>query len=177
MWDEGGADLLQYSTILIGDTVATGTTLCGTIKAILQRFAAAGKTYPNIFIWTIAGSISVVNHPMLLEIDQELQGQGRELRLYFANARFNLADNGTDLQFIGAQFDGKAGEEIKAKLGAFLPQMRCAVWDWGDRFRNSGEHLEEIQAYYTQEQAPAWLLDGIIHRRAEPCGTADNSTT
>jgi hypothetical protein len=32
--------------------------------------------------------------------------------------------------------------------GSFSAQMKCAVWDWGDRFREIPHHLEEIKEYY-----------------------------
>ena len=161
---------------MIGDTVATGTTLCGTIKIILERIAATGKPYPDIYVWAIAGSISVAEHPMLLEIDALLKANGKKLHLYFANARFNLNENGTDLQFFDADYNERAEKEIKAKLGAFLPKMRCAVWDWGDRFREIRSHLEEIKEFYEQEKAPKWLLDGINSRLKER-GHSDLSGT
>ena len=161
---------------MIGDTVATGTTLCGTTKIILERIAATGKPYPDIYVWAIAGSISVAEHPMLLEIDALLKANGKTLSLYFANARFNLNENGTDLQFFDADYNERAEKEIKAKLGAFLPKMRCAVWDWGDRFREISSHLEEIKEFYEQEKAPKWLLDGINSRLKER-GHSDLSGT
>lgn len=167
VWDEGGEDLSNYSALLIGDTVATGTTLCGTIKVVLERIAAAGRPLPDVYVWTIAGASSVVGHPTLQEIDETLRGHGRELSFYFANARFNLAPNGTDLRLVDAEYDKRAEHEITAKVGAFLPKMRCAVWDWGDRFREVRNHLEEIAEYYAAEGAPEWLLEGIQTRRLE----------
>jgi hypothetical protein len=39
----------------------------------------------------------------------------------------------------------KAQAAYEAKCGPFLGKMKCAVWDWGDRFRERDHHLEEIK--------------------------------
>lgn len=166
VWDKGGADLGDFQNILIGDTIATGTTLCGTIASILDEIAAANKPLPNLHIWTIAGSIDVVEHPQLLEVAERLHKAGKKMYLYFANARFNLNKNGTDLQFFDADYNPEAKAEITSILGDFSSKMKCAVWDWGDRFRENEipNHLHEIQEYYTGAGAPDWLLEGIKQR-------------
>ena len=168
VWDAGGVSAADCSALLIGDTVATGTTLMGTIKHLLDERRAQNKPLPDIHIFTIAGSSAVCNVPGIKAIDELLAGQGKALHLYFANAQFNLADNGTDLGFEGAVYDALAEREIHARLGAFAPCMRCCIWDWGDRFREVDAHLAEIDHFYGSEcnGAPEWLLRGIRERRA-----------
>jgi hypothetical protein len=175
VWDGAGEDLSKYSAILIGDTVATGTTLCGTTKIILERIAATGKPYPDIYVWAIAGSTSAAEHPMLLEIDALLKANGKKLHLHFANARSSLNENGTDLQFFDADYNERAEKEIKAKPGAFLPpKMRCAVWDWGDRFREIRSHLEgssRSSVSRRKHRSGCWL-DGRAGTNSRLCGGA-----
>ena len=37
---------------------------------------------------------------------------------------------------------------------AFLPQLKCAVWDWGDRFMGAKHHLEEVGEYFGKIEGP-----------------------
>eukprot|EP00937_MAST-01D_sp_MAST-1D-sp2_P005192 g5192.t1 len=165
VWDAGGADVNDCSALLIGDTIATGTTLVGVLEHLLEQRRERGLKLPDIYIFAIAGSSLVSSAPGIGRIDAALRAQGRCLHLYFANAQFNLASNGTDLGFEGALYEARAEREIRAKLGGFAPHMRCCVWDWGDRFRMIADHLEEIQHYYAaQPGCPDWLLDGIAAR-------------
>lgn len=171
IWDEGGTPLIGFDTILIGDTVATGTTLAYTIRAMLVKIREAGAPPPNVMVFTIVGSISVKEHPVLQEIHTLLAENGKHLHLFYANARFKLDDaNGTDLSFTGAEFDERAESEVATKLGEYRACMKCAVWDWGDRFREPQNHLEEIHEYYssTDPKAPQWLMDGISSRMRKP---------
>ena len=73
----------------------------------------------------------------------------------------------TDLAFVDAQYESQSEVEIRAKLGEFLPHMKCCVWDWGDRFREVDNHLAEIKEYYESVSAPAWLLEGIAQRQSQ----------
>ena len=116
-------------------------------------------------MFAIAGSSLVRDHPDILRLGAMLQRQGAQLHLYFANAQFRLAGNGTDLGFEGAEFEAKAEAEVRARLGSFLPEMKCAVWDWGDRFQHPEAHLEEIALYYKSVDAPQWILSGIQSRQ------------
>lgn len=48
-------------------------------------------------------------------------------------------------------------------MGAeYLKELKCAVWDWGDRFRNPQKHLEEVVKHFLpQESCPAVIREGI----------------
>jgi hypothetical protein len=62
----------------------------------------------------------------------------------------------------------EASAEVKAKCGAFASQMRCAVWDWGDRFREIDHHLAEINEYFSSmDDTPGWLMEGIEQAQVE----------
>ena len=165
VWDKGGADITTCSCVLIGDTIATGTTLMGTIRQLLAERTELGLPFPDFHIFCIAGSSAVCFQPGIGEINGLLSAQGKSMTLYFANAKYNMADNGTDLGFVGAEYNAQAEAEINAKLGSFAGNMRCCVWDWGDRFREVRSHLTEIRHFYGADATcPAWLLEGIDAR-------------
>ena len=71
--------------------------------------------------------------PALADVRALLAAERRELRIYFANAQFLLAENGTDMGFEGAVYpsnDPRAERAITAKLGNFAPRMRCCILSW-----------------------------------------------
>jgi hypothetical protein len=85
-----------------------------------------------------------------------------------STAVFNLADNGTDLGFEHAEYDETSEKQIQERVGAFAKHMKCAIWDWGERFSNMQEHLGEIFEYFESvDNTPAWLLEGIKSRMIE----------
>ena len=38
---------------------------------------------------------------------------------------------------------------VRARVGRDFPlaDMRCGVWDWGDRFTKAAHHLEEVSEH------------------------------
>ena len=82
---------------------------------------------------------------------------------------FNLAENGTDLGFDTDRFTDTAHKQIPLLISPeFVPYMKCAVWDWGDRFCAANSHLKEISEYFSEVDrdpslpaVPAYILDGI----------------
>ena len=140
---------------------------------------AKANCYQDIHVFAIAGASSWTDvdgsdggiATKLKGVDSTLTANGKCLTVTFANAQFALQHDGTDLSFNGADILPAARREIEAKLGDFSGKMKCAVWDWGDRFRNIDRHLEEIHKYYSaQEDCPKWLLEGIETAQAEQQG-------
>ena len=144
---------------------------------------AAGSVQ-DIHVFTIAGAAEwdtdggVVKK--LTPIDEALAAHGKQLTVTFCNARYALQSNGTDLcpcPEMGAAWVPEALEIVKEKVGdpAFLKQLKCAVWDWGDRFDREGQgdregpkhHLTEIKEYFEgQDGCPQYILEGIETRLA-----------
>lgn len=62
----------------------------------------------------------------------------------FANVQFEIGDNGCDFSFVGRTcvYHPRAREQLDAKLGDFLPLMKCAIFDWSDRFLRIEQHLQ-----------------------------------
>lgn len=123
----GGLQLVRGArTVVIGDTVATGTTLAFVVEWLLeQRGAGAGPL--DVHIFSIAGGDAAV--PRLEALGARLEAAGGRLSLTYANCVFHLADNGTDLGFTGnAQWNGQARAEMEAVLGGFAEKMKCGEW-------------------------------------------------
>ena len=49
---------------------------------------------------------------------------------------------------------------------AFLPQLKCAVWDWGDRFMGAKHHLEEVGEYFGKIEGPRTPISPRLPRPA-----------
>ena len=100
------------------------------------------------------------------------------------------------MRWTDADYNPKAKSDISSVLGDFSAKMKCAVWDWGDRFRQDKmvEHLSEIhvranvslhncksgmQEYYSKLNPPDWLREGIeLRLKAQTAEVAkDEGTT
>mmetsp|Transcript_14157 Transcript_14157/g.16950 ORF Transcript_14157/g.16950 Transcript_14157/m.16950 type:complete len:336 (-) Transcript_14157:106-1113(-) len=129
----------SVSSIVIGDTIATGTTLKGVIDHVLRLGIVGSET--KIIVYSIAGTFD-----RLQWLDDY-----PNVSVVVSNVDLHLHDNGTDLQFGGkARFTKKAREYVDDVLGREFSEnhVKCAIFDWGDRFRNPKEHLEEVLEYY-----------------------------
>lgn len=150
------SQLESDQTILIGDTIATGISLHQVLNTLVEYAGRQEIDLGPVHIFTIAGSRDSLERLRMLPLD---------LIVHFANAEYGLATNGTDLLFENAVFNPKAHDELHERLGPFYKKMKCAVWDWGDRFRNPKEHLKEIKAYFSSvDDTPDWLMKEIDKR-------------
>jgi hypothetical protein len=160
--------------ILIGDTIATGTTLVGVLGWLVEKMAVA-KSVQDVHVFSIVGA-SAWDHgdggvvEKLKFVDDMLQKHGKKLTLTFCNATFHLAANGTDLNPCpqkGASWvpEGLAALKDIGGTDFALADMKCAVWDWGDRFTKPLHHLEEVLEHYEAlSDAPTYILKGLRER-------------
>jgi len=141
--------LLSCNTLIIGDTVATATTL----TEVLRWFIALRESNPpsNIVIFSICGS-SVAKRNLFPFYRDTLEPKGVAIQMVVANAGYALnEDNGTDLSLVTEDILPAAKQYIAARIGVdFLKKMKCAIWDWGDRFNSIHSHLEEVTAHFVQ---------------------------
>jgi hypothetical protein len=95
-----------------------------------------------------------------------LKKRGASMTIVFSNAMFNLDSNGTDLGFEGAKIHDRAEKIFDKILGTFpRSNMKCAIFDWGDRFRAPTEHLLEVRSHFEKiKTTPQFILDGIAKR-------------
>jgi len=167
--------LVFSGPLLIGDTIATGTTLVGVLGWLVSKMVAA-KSVQDIHVFTIvgagewnAGDGGVLEK--LKHVDTALQAHGRALTVTFCNATFALDANGTDLSPCpgkGAKWIPEALAKLQELVGGMpLASMKCAVWDWGDRFTKPLHHLEEVAEHYAAITcAPGFITEGVRERIA-----------
>ena len=63
-----------------------------------------------------------------------------------------LHDNGTDLQFgdkdepnvYKKRFNEQAWNYLVNSCGYIWSDLKCCIWDWGDRFTKPNDHLNEL---------------------------------
>jgi len=166
-------DLSINGPVLVGDTIATGTTLVGVVGWLVEKMVAAGSVQ-DIHIFTIvgasewgAGDGGVLQK--LQHVADSLASHGKALTVTFCNATFGLDANGTDLNpspAKGAEWIPEALEALTQLVGEFpLDRMKCGVWDWGDRFTKPLHHLDEVLEYYdTVEGVPQYITKGLRER-------------
>ena len=157
------SNVFECSNLLIPDTVATGTTLAGVLDTLLR--SRISGPLPNIYIFTIAGSDACVKK-LKPVYENVLKKRGASMTIVFSNAMFNLDSNGTDLGFEGAKIHDRAEKIFDKILGVFpRSNMKCAIFDWGDRFRAPTEHLLEVRSNFEKiKTTPKFILDGIAKR-------------
>jgi hypothetical protein len=81
---------VKADTLIIGDTVASGSTICAAIDFYTQT-----NNCSRVFIYSIAGSL--VGGKV---ISQFCHKKGIELHIIYSLALFGLAENGFDLSFL-----------------------------------------------------------------------------
>jgi len=138
--------LKRAGTIIIGDTIATGTTLNGVLQYIDQRVQAQTR----VFIFSIAGSEQAVTKKAISEKWTHLK-----LSITYANLMFRLnEENGTDLEWIGATHWNEQAKKLIENhpqikfTDQWKKYLKCSIWDWGDRFGNIREHLENVKNHF-----------------------------
>ena len=135
--------------LLIGDTIATGSTLF----AILHEIKREVEHIKGIAIYSIAGGIPGIQ---LLKKMEKIFG-GTKIYLYQANALFGLMENGTDMPWLHSETitTPELRQQAIDNYGFYLGERWCTIFDWGERCNNSAKHLETleetIQRYLTFE--------------------------
>lgn len=176
--DNAMQQVKDAQTIFIGDTIATGGTLSGVLSWIL-KIRGEHKQAPDVAIFTICGGHVALKR--LEEVAAVYKRKGGSLTITFANAIFDLAENGTDLQLTTSTWERRAHAVVNYTLmfdvhddmaDTYILQhrktiMKCACWDWGERFYSSHTqltHLKEVSAYFNSLQnshPPLYILDGL----------------
>eukprot|EP01084_Bolivina_argentea_P197045 337727_1 len=148
---ESETNLLNAKTLIIGDTIATGTTIINVLKWFVDFREKNNMNNPiKIILYAICGS-SIAKHVLYKFYKEQLESNNIEIELYLANAAYVLHEvNGTDLSLITDSILPEAEQYIENKVGVtFLKHMKCAIWDWGDRFNGIEHHLKEIIQYFS----------------------------
>ncbi|MBD3353419.1 MAG: hypothetical protein GF364_18195 [Candidatus Lokiarchaeota archaeon] len=120
--------------ILIGDTIATG----GTIERIIRTTNNYAQNPRAIILLSLAGS--GIGAYKLSKLEDEF---GFPIYLFFSNALFGVAENGTDMPWAHpATLTSKKNSESILKIyGPQLARDWCSIWDWGERAKDPQKHL------------------------------------
>lgn len=96
IWERTGAAITSdVSSILIGDTLATGVTLAGVLSALADELEAASRPapWPPVHLFAIAGAAAA--EAALSPVVGRFDEKGGLVTLTFANAAFSLWKDGT----------------------------------------------------------------------------------
>ena len=150
--EESMQNLLSCSTLIIGDTIATGTTLTEILRWFIDLRESNNIDHAmDIVIFSICGS-SVAKRNLFPFYKDTLKPKGIRIQIVLANAGYALDEtNGTDLSLVTTEILPEAKQVIEDRVGVeFMERMKCAIWDWGDRFNSIHSHLKEVTEYFEQ---------------------------
>ncbi len=144
---ENFESLPDEAVVIIGDTIATGSTIIRAIGDLERAAAEKDGKIKKIVIFSLACSTEGARKLKKLEEKMKAADAGFELYLIVAEQLFHLMPDGTDMRFLGE--DCMMPEETKEytlnRYGEFLGrEMKCAVFDWGTRCKNPKKHYEEF---------------------------------
>jgi hypothetical protein len=152
---ENFESLPDHAHVIIGDTVATGSTLVKGIQLLLDAAEDKGKTIESITILTIAGSAAGARKLAVLAKKHVLpQHPNCKVSLFACEMLFHLMPDGTDLRFLmpDSVLPEESRSEAERRYGKYLSKnMRCAVFDWGTRCKNPKAHYLEFLDYCDKE--------------------------
>lgn len=163
---ESERNLLSANTLIIGDTIATGSTLIDVLRWLVALRKQRGvESKLRVIIWSICGS-SIAKHRLFPFSEEVLRPNGIEIELVLANAGYVLNErNGTDLSLLSDEMVPRAKAYIQRRVGVeFIKHMKCAIWDWGDRFNSVHHHLDEVGEYFAKFHPfdlPPYIRDSV----------------
>ena len=129
--------LPENPLVIVGDTIATGGTIEGILKAVIDE----EPDLRAIVIYSIAGGISGA-----VRMKKFAERIDTPIHLFFSSAIFGVESNGTDMPWLheGTIVSTELREKAIAAYGSELGKRWCSVWDWGDRAKHPHKHLHEL---------------------------------
>lgn len=160
---ENFESLPNCAHVVIGDTVATGSTLVKGMQLLLDAAEDKGFSIASITVVTIAGSRQGAEKlAAIAEKHIFPQHPNCKVSMIACEMLFHLMPDGTDLRFLmpGSAMPDESRREAERRYGKYLAKnMKCAVFDWGTRCKNPSEHYREFLEYCKSELASP-KLDG-----------------
>ncbi len=145
---------LPGSTILIGDCVATGSTMENGLEVLLKTAEAQNRPVSNLVLFTIGCSqAQKIMHQFHERFKQKFD-YGRTM-IFYIEGRFGLANEemgltislpGTDLLRYPADLAPEYERSLYEKL--HTPVERCTIYDLGAKSFTYQEHVEEVVEYW-----------------------------
>ena len=159
---ENFESLPNEACIIIGDTIATGSTLVESLGKLENILEAEGAKLGKLVICSLA--CATAGARKLGELEKKMRERNPDFRmcLIVAEGLFHLMDDGTDMRFL--REDSILPESTRAytmeRYGEFLGrEMKCAVFDWGTRCKNPAQHYSEFMEF-AEEMLKNPGLDG-----------------
>lgn len=118
-FDAGG------SRLLIGDTVATGATVCSALRAYREKWEVG-----SVYLFSIAGSTTGAQ-----AIARYCEASAIKLTMVFGLAAFGLADNGFDLAFQHPETIADARYVDRANAAFHGKPVSTVGWDFGSQMQ------------------------------------------
>jgi len=144
---ENFESLPEEAAVIIGDTIATGSTIIRAIGDLERASAEKDGRIKKIIICSLACSTEGARKLKKLEEKMKSANPSFELYLIVAEQLFHLMPDGTDMRFLERDsiMPAETKEYTLKKYGEFLGrEMKCAVFDWGTRCKNPKKHYDEF---------------------------------
>ena len=141
--------------VIIGDTVATGSTLVKGIQLLLDTAEDKGFSIASITVVTIAGSrVGAEKLATLAKKHISASHPACKVGMIACEMLFHLMPDGTDLRFLmpDSIMPDESRRAAESRYGKYLSKnMKCAVFDWGTRCKNPQAHYREFLEYCESE--------------------------
>ena len=136
--------------VLIGDTIAGGTTIDKAVSSLEKALGEKNYSLKKLVICSLACSSKGGQRIASIEKRIKQKWPGCEVFLIACEEFFHVMPDGTDLRFL--REDAVVLEETRqAVLEAYGPwlgrEMKCAVFDWGTRCKQPEAHYREFLHY------------------------------
>ncbi len=164
-------DYLPGSTLLIGDCIATGSTMENGLQVLLENARTEGKPVSNLVVLTIGCGRA---RDILTDFHRQLEATfdyDRTL-VFYVEGRFKLAEEDMDLTIAlpGTDLlrrDALLAPEYELSLyeRLHIPLERCTIYDLGAKSFTYQEHVAEVVEYWQQLKDSSLTLQEAYRER------------
>lgn len=147
---------LPGSTLLIGDVIATGSTLENGLEVLLNQAGVEEAPFRNLIVFTIGCDRGRKILDQYYEQLREVCGV-EQVMLFYGEGKLGLAEKdssltikipGTDLLREPALLSPECERSIYQRL--HIPIERCTIYDVGAKSFEYQEHIEDVVEYWNQ---------------------------
>ncbi len=164
-------DYKAGSTVLIGDCIATGSTMENGLEVLYNHASETEASVKNLVIFTIGCRQA---REIMEKFHQRFSDRFEYNRtmVFYIEGRFKLASEdmnltialpGTDLLRAPAVLAPEYEKTIYDRL--HIPLERCAIYDLGAKSFTYREHVDEVIEYWEQLKNSGLTLEQAYHQR------------
>lgn len=153
--------LPEAGVVVLGDTIATGSTLSRTLSEIRDELRRRECNIQKLIVFSAAAAFRGCSQLLKWEERFREWWPEFEVHLFAAEAIFGL-DDGTHLRYRkpGEAIVPEATKEFVSRTfgdyeSAYLPGNICAIFDWGDRNFKPDRHLRDVLQYSREARKQA----------------------